>query len=75
MMRTPEQIIGYDACGQLVFEGYEVSPHPQCWFVIYDDGTWAGGFQHKDKALEQVEAYGGQVVPGKWFNTEMEVET
>ena len=38
------------------------------YYVLYSDGTWAGGFETLNKAIECRKMNGGQVVSGKWFD-------
>ncbi len=38
------------------------------WFVLYCDGTWAGGFSHEAVARKVAEQNGGNVVKGVWFD-------
>ncbi len=38
------------------------------WFVLYRDGTWAGGFIREDVARKVAEQNGGNVVKGEWFD-------
>ena len=38
------------------------------FYVLYTDGTWAGGFESRVKAEDLASRHGGQVVKGKWFD-------
>lgn len=40
----------------------------RAFFVLYSDGTWAGGFSSGREAREVCRKNGGQVVRGVWFD-------
>lgn len=37
------------------------------YFVLFDDGTWGGGFTKRKSAEAMKKKNGGQIVVGKWF--------
>lgn len=42
------------------------------FYVLYDDGTWAGGFTNRLTAEDLARKHNGQVVKGRWFDNAKE---